>query len=167
MKSYKGIYGAILRVVSVGVEVLTGVLLTALVVIISSQVFSRFILGKTPYWSEEISLVLVVWFGLLGAGLGVRDGAHLAVEFVVKAMPATARVVVQRFVYAVICCFALVMVVSGIRLVMLTTTQYLPATQLPVSVSYLALPLSGVFIFLMSLFKLTTETPGNGNTEGT
>ncbi|MEW5945077.1 MAG: TRAP transporter small permease [bacterium] len=144
-------YRAVLNLFSAAVETVTRVLLSALVVIISWQVFSRFALNRTPYWAEETALVLVVWFGLLGAGLGVRDGTHLAVEFFARLLPASARLVVHRFVFAVTCCFALVMMISGARLVLMTTEQTLPATHLPVAVSYLAVPISGIFIFLHAL----------------
>ncbi|MFH1539194.1 MAG: TRAP transporter small permease, partial [bacterium] len=133
-------------VISKIVEAATCVLLTALVVIISYQVFSRFVLNTTPYWTEEISLVLVVWFGLLGAGLGVRDGAHLAVEFLVRLFPEGIQQSCRRLSYAMISCFAVVMVVSGGRLVLMTTGQTLPATNLPVAITYLAIPLGGLFI---------------------
>ena len=149
---YKSLTGTISKIV----EAVTCILLTVLVVIISYQVFMRYILNSNPHWTEEISLVLVVWFGLLGAGLGVRDGAHLAVEFFVRILPQWLGPTIRRFSYTMISCFAVVMVVSGARLVQMTTGQTLPATKLPVALTYFAIPLGGLFILMHAILQLTS-----------
>ncbi|MFH1539747.1 MAG: TRAP transporter small permease subunit, partial [bacterium] len=55
-----------------------------------------------------------------------------------------------------ISCFAVVMVVSGGRLVLMTTGQTLPATNLPVAITYLAIPLGGLFILMHAILQLTS-----------
>lgn len=149
-------YKSLTGIVSKIVEAVTCTLLAVLVVIISYQVFMRYILNSNPHWTEEISLVLVVWFGLLGAGLGVRDGAHLAVEFFVRILPGWLGPSIRRFSYTMISCFAVVMVVAGARLVQMTTDQTLAATKLPVAASYLAIPLGGLFILMHAILQLAS-----------
>ncbi len=147
------IYDGILNIFSKIVEFVTGLLLTSIVLIISWQVLTRVILKVTPSWSEEISMILVVWFGMLGAGLGVRDKSHLAVEFLVRIMPDGLKQFFFRLSYALICCFSIVMVVAGFRLYsfVMAHGEINPATGIPVGYTYFAIPVAGIFIFLHSL----------------
>ncbi len=149
-------YEALLKAISKLVEFVTCALLTALVLIITWQVFSRYVLGTTPSWSEEISVILVVWFGMLGAGLGVRDGSHLAVEFIVRGMSAGPRMFFHRLSFALIIAFSGLMVIGGFRLVkfVMDNNEINPATGIPVGYTYLALPLAGIFIFMHALKHL-------------
>lgn len=149
-------YQTLLKIISKLVEIVTCALLTALVLIITWQVFSRYVLGATPSWSEEIAVILVVWFGMLGAGLGVRDGSHLAVEFLVRGMSEGPRMFFYRLSYALIIAFSGLMTVAGFRLVkfVMDHGEINPATGIPVGYTYLALPLSGIFIFMHALKHL-------------
>jgi len=152
MKAYESILKAISRLV----EWITCSLLVVLVLIISWQVFARYVMGKPPSWSEEIAIILVVWFGLLGAGLGVRDKSHLAVEFFVRGMKGGTKMFFYRLSYALIVAFSVLMIAAGSRLVRFVNLnqEINPATGIPVGFTYLAIPLAGAFIFLHAMKHL-------------
>ncbi len=40
----------------------------------------RYLLNDSPSWTEPLSLLLMSWFILLGAAVGVREGDHLGFE---------------------------------------------------------------------------------------
>ena len=147
---------AVLDIFSKLFEFITGVLLTLIVLIVFYTVISSKFLGATPPWANEVPLIMVVWFGLLGAGLGVRDKSHLAVEFLVRGMGPGAKNFFFRLSYAFMLLFATAMTVAGVRLVMFTIAnqQTYPATKLSVAVCYVAIPLGGAFIFLHALKHL-------------
>ena len=149
MKAYR----AILNLISRLFEFITGVLLCAIVLIVFYAVISSKFLNATPAWANEVPLIMVVWFGLLGAGLGVRDKAHLAVEFVVRGMPPAWKTFFFRLSYALMLFFGTVMAVAGARLTLFVQAngETYPATKLPVALCYAAVPLGGLFIFLHAL----------------
>lgn len=150
-------YIAMLNALSLLVECVTGALLCAITLIVFYTVIAARFLGGAPPWANEVPLIMVIWFGLLGAGLGVRDKAHLAVEFVVRGMGAAAREFIFRLSYALVLAFAGAMTVAGFRLVFFTLAnqQTYPATKLPVGyAAYLAIPLAGIFIALHALRHL-------------
>jgi C4-dicarboxylate transporter DctQ subunit len=150
-------YNALLNVLSKLVEFITGALLCAITLIVFYTVIAAKFLGGAPPWTNEAPLIMVIWFGLLGAGLGVRDKAHLAVEFMVRGLGATLKAFFFRLSYALMLAFAGVMTVAGFRLVFFTVgnQQTYPATKLPVGyAAYLAIPLAGIFIALHAMRHL-------------
>ncbi|MBY5968850.1 TRAP transporter small permease [Halomonas denitrificans] len=45
------------------------------------QFFSRYVLGNSLAWTEEIARYLLVAVGFLGSAMAARKGSHIAVEF--------------------------------------------------------------------------------------
>ncbi|MGQ7248981.1 TRAP transporter small permease [Halomonas sp. V046] len=45
------------------------------------QFFSRYVLGNSIAWTEEIARYLLVSVGFLGSAMAARKGSHIAVEF--------------------------------------------------------------------------------------
>ncbi len=66
-------------------SVLYGFSVTAMslmLIIIFSQVVTRYVFDWTPEWSEELSRFLFVWVVFLGSALIMGESGHLAVQFV-------------------------------------------------------------------------------------
>jgi TRAP-type C4-dicarboxylate transport system permease small subunit len=62
--------------------------LTALMVgIVLLGVFTRYFLNDPPAWTEEAARYTLIWLSWLGGGLALRRGAHIAVEFLLDALP--------------------------------------------------------------------------------
>lgn len=59
--------------------------------IVSAEVFFRYVLNSSIYFSEELSRFCFIWTGFLGASLAVRGGGHIAVRVVVDRVPPAAR----------------------------------------------------------------------------
>lgn len=47
--------------------------------IISWQVFGRFVLNSSPSWTEQAALLLMIWYVMLGAAAGVKEGFHIRI----------------------------------------------------------------------------------------
>ena len=52
--------------------IIAGVALVVMTAIFGWLVFGRYVLNSTPTWVEQVSLLLVVYIGFLGASVGVR-----------------------------------------------------------------------------------------------
>ena len=61
--------------------------LAAFVCILFAQIISREIFGYSLTWSEELSVILFVWFAYFGASFAVRQAAHNRVVFQYKLLP--------------------------------------------------------------------------------
>ncbi|GHC36047.1 TRAP transporter small permease [Aidingimonas halophila] len=51
------------------------------------QFFSRYVLGNSIAWTEEMARYLLVIVGFLGSAMAVRKCSHIAVEFFYRYMP--------------------------------------------------------------------------------
>ncbi len=137
------------------VRVTTASLLLGIVLIITWQVISRYIPGiRVPRWTEEVSLILMVWLAMLGSGLAVRAGEHLSVDVVTRQLPKRLQKGLERLVWLVVAAFGGYLVVYGFELASRTMLQTFSATQLPVGWMYSGIPVGGVLIALYSVRNL-------------
>ena len=73
-------------------------LMTAMVAIVITQVFLRYVLNSSIGWADEISRLTFVWVIFLALPLGVKAGVHLGIPVLVQRLPAILQ---QRLVRAV------------------------------------------------------------------
>lgn len=86
------------RVCAIAIAILLGVI----VVVMIASVVMRYGLGSPLSWSDDLSLICLVWMSLLGLMVGMRPG-HLAVEGILHALPpAFVRLVISATYIAVL-----------------------------------------------------------------
>lgn len=141
----------------------TALLLLGIVVVISYQVAARYLPGmRVPRWTEEVSLILMVWLAMLGSGLGVRAGEHLAMDIALRQLGARAQRLVSRLIYLLVAGFGVYLVVYGYELASRTMGQTFAASKLPIGWMYLGIPLGGVLVALYALRALFVPPPALG-----
>jgi len=126
-------------------------LLAALTLLVGAQIAGRFLFAYSIFWSDELARFLLVWAAFLGMSVGVRRGAHPAVDSLVRGLrPRGARV---AFGAAVACSllFFLVMVGYGAVLVQRTWLQRSPSLGLRMGLPYLAVPVAGILMGLHTI----------------
>jgi TRAP-type C4-dicarboxylate transport system permease small subunit len=138
----------LIGILTAALWVTTALLLTAIVVIVSYQVFARFLLGFSPSWTEELALILMVWLAMLGSALGVRLNDHISIEFVASSLRGRPRWLIYRFSEAVTALFGGFMILEGWGLATRTLGQTFAVTKLPAGYMYFSIPVAGVFIVL-------------------
>ncbi len=124
------------------------VLMTA---IIGWQVFSRYVLNNPPHWSETFCLLLMLYFILLAAAAGVRDGTHIGLVIIRESLPETLKKYVQVLIHLIVLCFGGGMVWFGSDMVSSTWTHIIPTLDIPTGLSYLPFPVAGCLFILFSL----------------
>jgi TRAP-type C4-dicarboxylate transport system permease small subunit len=130
------------------------VCLTAVLLVVLWQVFARQILGNTPSWSEETARVLMVWIGFLTAALAFREGAQIAITFIVDRFPSVLQRLVGWLVPSLTLAFGLYLVVQGAQFTAATRFATLPGTGLPRSVLYVVMPVAGFMICLYTILQV-------------
>jgi len=144
------------------IEAACAVSVVALTVIVSLQVFNRFVL-KTPLaWSEDLAMLLFQWVVFLGAALGVKRTRHFGIELVVRKFPERMRHWVEVIIPVVMAIVALVMIVQGWALVGFNRTRTFPTMDLTYTWAFLPIPLAGVLI-LIYLVQLEIRRWGKGS----
>lgn len=125
--------------------------LVAIVAIVAWQVFGRYVLNSSPTWTENLALVLILYVTLLGAAVGVRDAGHIGMDSVLMLVPAGPRRYAGMAIHALVGAFGAAMAWNGTILGMSVASYKLANIDLPESVRYVPLVVSGVLIVLFSI----------------
>lgn len=132
--------------------------MTGLIVLtVSWQVFSRFVMQLPSSITEELARFLLIWIGLLGAAYAYRTKAHLGLDLLVEHLAPVKQRIVRVFIELSVTFFAItVMVYGGFSLVAMTfeLKQVSAALEWQMAAVYSVIPLSGVFISLYALDNL-------------
>ncbi|TCT03893.1 TRAP-type C4-dicarboxylate transport system permease small subunit [Aquabacter spiritensis] len=126
------------------------------------QVIGRYLLNDSPSWTEPFSLLLMSWFILLGAAVGVREGNHLGFEIGLHVAPPPLRRAMAVLTDLLVMLFGGAMAYYGWQLAMGTWSANMAGIALPQGLDYLPLVGGGALIALFSFEKLlahlTSET---------
>ncbi|OPX56375.1 C4-dicarboxylate transporter, DctQ subunit [Oceanospirillum multiglobuliferum] len=68
-------------------ENIVAFLLVAITLMVFMEVVMRFVFNSGVTWIQEATLYTSAWFVLFGASYGVRIGAHIGVDVLVKLLP--------------------------------------------------------------------------------
>jgi TRAP-type C4-dicarboxylate transport system permease small subunit len=132
------------------------VLLGAMVLNVSWQVFTRFVLREPSTYTEELARFLLIWSGLLGACVAWRRRMHLSIRLFGDTTGDPPRWMARVTLISTAAFSVLVLFVGGIRLVALTLQleQHSAALGWPLGYVYLAVPLTGAILLFYVLVEL-------------
>jgi TRAP-type C4-dicarboxylate transport system permease small subunit len=138
--------------------------MAVMVVDVTWQVASRFLLHAPSSFTEELAGFLLIWIGLMGAAYGFRTRAHLGIDLLVSRLGGGGRRLAEVLAHFLVALFAITtMILGGIRLVRLAfdLEQISAAMGIRMGIVYLALPLSGLLVMVFSLESMAkAATPG-------
>lgn len=137
-----------------GLGILLSFLMGAMVLDVTWQVITRFVLKSPSSFTEELAGFFLIWIGLLGAGYAFYTKAHLGIDVLTYKLGGLKKKVVEILANGVILVFAvLVMMIGGLRLMGLAFAlhQVSPAAGIKMGYVYSAIPLSGILIAFYSL----------------
>ncbi|MEH7112913.1 TRAP transporter small permease [Neobacillus niacini] len=149
-------------------EKFTLVALVSLILIVTTQVMTRKLFNFVFFWSEEITLLLLAWFAFMSIAIGFREYIHLGIDSFTNLFPKSFNKVLDKIISATIFAFGFYLIVQGWEFTLLTMESTLPATKLPSSITYVAMPITGIMICgysLLQFFNINT-TRHDGVEEG-
>lgn len=137
-------------------------LMALLLLDVTWQVLTRFLLENPSSFTEELARFLLIWIGLLGSAHAYRHKMHLGVDIVVRSLSPKVAGVLAKIVQLITIAFAAsVLVYGGSKLLLLAVhlEQKSPAMQVNMGLVYLALPISGVLLVLYAIEHMLTSEP--------
>lgn len=154
---------ALLVATSAIVAVLTAVMTGSVLL----GVFTRYVLNAALPWPEELARYSMIWVAWIGGGLALRRGAHVAVEFVLTAMPERLRAVTVVAGRLGIFFFLGVCIVYGIQLVDRVAQQSTIALGVSMQIPYLSIPIgSALMVYHLLIMMLTPDLNDVRDIEG-
>lgn len=133
------------------------IIMAFMVLNVSWQVFSRYVLQAPSSFTDELSRYLLVWLGMLGAAYVAGQDNHLAIDILPTKLKGEAKRRLLAVISIVIVLFVIpVMIMGGINLVYITYTleQKSATLQLPLAYVYLMIPFSGLLVLFYQLVNL-------------
>jgi TRAP-type C4-dicarboxylate transport system permease small subunit len=140
-------------------------LAVSMILTVTWQVFSRYVLRAPSSLTEEIARFQLIWLGLGGAVYTFRNHMHVSIDTLVAKFNPRKRLAAELFSLAASIVFAgLILVYGGIRLVHLTFTlnQTSAALGVPMAYVYAIIPFSGILIVIYALHFMRETLAGRG-----
>lgn len=150
----KSLQGLIQRVDNI-LKILLVVMLALLVIDVSWQILTRFVLPKPSSFTEEVARFLLIWISLVGGALAYRMHSHLGFDLIMRSVKPTKAVLMFKLCCILVSLFAFaVLIVGGSNLVYLTWIlgQSSPVLNVPMAFVYGVIPFSGLLFLLYSTY---------------
>jgi TRAP-type C4-dicarboxylate transport system permease small subunit len=139
------------------------ILMTA---IIGWQVFGRFVLNSSPSWSEQGTLLLMIWYVFFAAAAGFREGFHIRIAILENSVSESTASKIRLIVNFVVAIFGLVLLIYGAQLVWLVWEFVIPSLGISRGIAYLPIPFCGFLIALFASAHVVTELRSNEGRTG-
>ena len=140
------------RVLDGGVEWLCILLLAVITIDLLAGVYSRYVLGRTFVWYDEVARASFMWLVFLGAALAVRRGAHFGLHVLIELLPPHLKRTVLLVTPATIIVFSTALLVLGWQLMQHGATQTTAVMAMPVSWIYASMPVGAALMIFYSAF---------------
>ncbi|HWR41864.1 TRAP transporter small permease [Sporomusa sp.] len=128
--------------------------LASMILIVITQVMTRKLFNFVFFWSEEMTLLLLVWFAFMGMAIGFREDLHLGVDSFTAFLPDMVNRILDKIIGLSIFGFGVYLIVYGWDFTVMMHESTLAATKLPNSILYLVLPVSGVMTCAYSALQV-------------
>ncbi|MCM3630443.1 TRAP transporter small permease [Paenibacillus glycanilyticus] len=135
-------------------ESITLIGLLTMIIIVTVQVFTRKVFSFVFHSSEEITMLLMVWFSFLGIAFGFREHLHMGIDSFTSKLPKAVNLVLDKLIGAAIFAFGVYLVYYGWDFTKLMSESELPATGWPNSLLYLVMPITGVLVCIYAILQL-------------
>jgi TRAP-type C4-dicarboxylate transport system permease small subunit len=140
--------------------------MAALIGVITLQIVSRTLFTAVG-WTEEVARFLLVWITFLASTLAFQRGRHIAVTFVVDALPARLAQLARIAAVLVALGFMLALVVIGYRYMQVQSFQRSASLRLSMTYVYAVIPISAAIMAwyaLIDAIELIVKGPQAADT---
>ena len=127
-------------------------------------VFMRYVMKSAASWPEPFSVLAMVLFSFVGGAAAYRANVHICVQMLTNAVSPAVRFWLLKLADLGMIATALFMLVFGAQLVKVTWGQTIAEfPSLSVGVTYLPIPLGGLFTLLFIIERLWLGSPPPGS----
>lgn len=148
--------------------------MAGMAILVAVQVFARYALNESLFWSEELGRLLLVQLTFIGCSVAVRAGAHPGMDALVRHLPKQGRHFAHTTVLLAALVFFALVTWHGMRFAWFVRHQSTPALGISRLIPALPLAVGGALSMLHLLALLmgrgrddkTPEADGHGGDEG-
>ncbi|MEG2173594.1 MAG: TRAP transporter small permease [Desulfovibrionaceae bacterium] len=137
-------------------EVLSSTLMICMVIIISAQVFCRYVLQNSLEWSEELARYIFIWAVYFGASYALQKDKHLEITLLRHYLPSPWQRRLVALAYGCVLFFCLYTAwFGGVMVIDIYASQLrTPAIDIPAFWFWLCIPICFALMALRAGLKL-------------
>lgn len=137
-------------------------LVAAMVTVILASVFTRYVMNDPIGWAEQLAKYLMIWAAFLGASLGIKEGAHIAVNVLVDILSPTLQKVCTVAGTLLMTGFLLITAYQGILFTMKVVTHTDPLVwEMSLAWAYAAIPVGAILMLVQLVILVRSNGIGN------
>lgn len=125
--------------------------------IVALQVFCRYILNHSLFWSEELARYLLVWLTFLGATAAYYHRIHPGIDILTQRLNQKMQKLCRILVHLISLVLFFVMIYHGAQFAYFVRAQISPALALPKWIIFIIIPVSGTIFLVHCLSFLVNE----------
>jgi len=149
------------RTVNTIVERIVFILGITMAMVVAAQVFSRYVLNHSLFWSEELARYLLIWLTFLGASAAYHRKAHPGIDVLYARLSAPLQRTAAIATWTASMFLFGVMIVYGMKFAWFVRYQISPALYLPKWIVFSIIPLSGMIFLLHAVVSIGCKIRGN------
>lgn len=139
------------RKLNQAMELLVSSMGVLMALVVGCQVFSRYVLNHSLFWSEEMARILLVTLTFFGATVAYYRKAHPGVDGLYRRLPRSLRTWADRVVVLSGLALFSVMIIYGAGFAWFVRLQITPAMGIPKWVVLAVVPLAGLVFMVHGL----------------
>ncbi|MFB4165367.1 TRAP transporter small permease [Alteribacillus sp. JSM 102045] len=126
---------------------------TVMIGLVFFNVVLRYGFSSGITWSEEMGRYLFVWIVFLGAIVAYKERAHLGVDLLIGALPRPAQKGLYVLNNLIVIAVLFIVIDGGFQMIDSTSSNYGPATGIPLSFLFIAGTLSAIAMVLINIVQ--------------
>ncbi len=138
------------------------VFFSTLIVIVFSQVVTRYFFGHTMAWVDELSRFLFVWMMFMGISLGIYKRKHIGIEFFMNLLPDDKRKKLDIGNELITIIFFAVVFWYGTNLTLRSTEMVSPVIGINMGLIYSIIPITSLLNIFYSILPILTANKSSG-----
>ncbi|CCN46388.1 putative TRAP-type transport system, small permease component, N-acetylneuraminate transporter [Vibrio nigripulchritudo MADA3029] len=135
-------------------EIITVPLMLVLLVVLSWQIGTRWLLDDPSLWSEELARVLFMYMALIGCAIAIKNSSHVNITFFSDKLPLKARLILVLSLELAVLVSIFAIIHLGYQHVQRTAFFELITLEISSKWMNYSLPLGGVFMVVRQLQKM-------------
>lgn len=123
-------------------------LFVVMMVAVLAQVGGRYLFNFAIAQASEIATYSQIWLVLLGSGVAIAKGQHVAIDMLPAKLPLPGQRVALLAIAAIVAAFLCVLAYGTIPLLKMGAFQTSPAMRIPMKYIYLCMPVGAAYMML-------------------
>lgn len=133
----KSVRGVLIRLITTFFNWVVFMTLSLIVAIIFVQIFFRYVIKSSLFWSEELAKFMFPWLVFSGAALASKTNSHIRIDFFADRLPERWRSIIDKIVQVLSFIFCALVILYTVPLA--ESQKNVNSTALAIPLNYFSL----------------------------